>query len=350
MKIKMRQCVAFLQCSSLAVVTASLSLITLTGCNGGKVLRENVLATTQSTIGISLAQNPQTQVHELKAGFVRNEFFLVPTSKRVVYNENNKDAAGTGTVTEETDAAGNKIRRGSNYSSSIEENDPSSTPEVLAEIQVGGKGKQAIGTSPEQGANVEIYQRLAVGKIAVQSSAAVALMSQDAKTAEAVAGLKRSELTPNARSSDFAAISSFIRLMKGSDDPAAAQRVAGLDAVAKSIRPPAKRFNQFSFGKTSDVPTVTKNPYPRTTDPDQTSFSDANDALEYISRLNDSIRALSLAQKAADEGAALELSASEYKAIQTSQEAILDEVSIKLLGSKEFRNLGQFLFESSSIK
>ncbi len=268
------------------VMGALLASMILTGCNGGKVLRENVLATTQSTIGISLAQNPQTQVHELKAGFVRNEFFLVPTSKRVVYDENNKDAAGTGTATATTDGTGNKTTRSSNYDKGVEHNDPTGTPEVLAEIQVGGKGKQSIGTSPEQGADVEVYQRLAVGKIAVQSGAAVALMSQDAKTAEAVRQKALIQDQPEYLAAVRVAYSVINGLVqKGNADAAKAK--ASLDPLGKLLLPTTFQFRQFSESMPPNtflsVP-ATKAGYPAVPN---ASF---DDAVDYLAILDNSIQ------------------------------------------------------------
>lgn len=144
------------------------------GCQ--KLLRENVLATTQSMIGVTLAQNPGTQMYEFKAGFARNEFFLVPTGKTVHYAEGDWKAAG-----DEPPFA----------------NDADVTPEVLGEIQVGGKGKQGLG-SGEQAGQIEVYQRLAVGKIAVQSRGAIALMSNDPATAASAAGAPIArEVTPD---------------------------------------------------------------------------------------------------------------------------------------------------------
>ena len=158
-------------------------LVLLVASQGGcakKLLRENVLATTQSMYGLAINQNAQTQMYEFKLGYARNELFLVPTSKRVINDRNDDDAAGT-----RTDYAG--------YPAWLENSDPSRTPEVLAEIQVGGSGKQGQGS---QDTAVKVYQRLAVGKMAVDSDAAIALMANDPTTA---ANAKRApEDTPSA--------------------------------------------------------------------------------------------------------------------------------------------------------
>lgn len=145
----------------LSGLIVSLVVISVSGCAAGKILRENVLASTQSTFGLQVAQNPQTQVHEFKLGYARNEFFLVPTDKTVLYEQSG------GANEKECD-----VRSGA-----------SKTANVLAEIQVGGTSK---GTEQR----VTIYQRLAVGDLAVRSGAAIALYAEDEKVAKAAsAGL-----------------------------------------------------------------------------------------------------------------------------------------------------------------
>ena len=127
--------------------------IFLSGCSQ-KLMRENVFANTESMIGLAIKQNPKTQLYEFQAGFARHELFFVPTDKSVKYDANGVEL---------------DIQRGAG-----------TTAQVLAEIQVGGSGKGNSGS-------VEIYQRLAVGEIAVNSQAAVALLAHDDATASAIA-------------------------------------------------------------------------------------------------------------------------------------------------------------------
>lgn len=144
------------------------------GCSD-RLLRENVFANTETMVGVQLAQNAQTQMYELKAGFVRHELFLVPTGKRVVYNADGEvvptdDTITNGQVTARKTASG--------------ENAADRTPEVLGEIMVDG----ALPFAPGQGGNpprVGVYQRLAVGKLAVAQPAAIALFARDSATAKA---------------------------------------------------------------------------------------------------------------------------------------------------------------------
>ncbi|HVZ93078.1 MAG TPA: hypothetical protein VG797_01065 [Phycisphaerales bacterium] len=187
------------------IVGAAAAVITLTvGSVGGcaeRVLRENVLASTQSTVGLSLAQNPASQLYELKAGYARSEFFLVPTGKLVGY-----DAEGA-----EKDIAGAC-------------HDPTPTPDVIAEIQVGGRGKQTLATG-EQGAEIQMYQRLAVGTNAVRAPAAVALMANHPDSIRAL-----SSLAPTAGSNtELVALRTEIGAMVTSD---AAKKQKALEWLA----------------------------------------------------------------------------------------------------------------------
>jgi hypothetical protein len=146
-------------------VLIALAGFSIVGCTQ-PVLRENVLATTQSVIGVHLSQNPTTQLYEARVGFARNEFFFVPTSKRVVYDASGHEAAGT------RDAL-----------SGADHHQATPTPNVLAEIMADG----AIpGPSGGAAIKVGVYQRLAVGDEAVKQPAAIALFARDSQTAAAI--------------------------------------------------------------------------------------------------------------------------------------------------------------------
>lgn len=43
--------------------------------------RENITASVVNTIGVTLAQNETSQMYEAKAGYIRNQFYLIPTGK-----------------------------------------------------------------------------------------------------------------------------------------------------------------------------------------------------------------------------------------------------------------------------
>ncbi|MEQ1727518.1 MAG: hypothetical protein ABL982_03980 [Vicinamibacterales bacterium] len=131
-------------------IMLAFAALSLPSCS--TLLRENVLATTETSVGVSLGQNHQTGSYELDVGYGRREFFFVPTSKRV----HNKGEPGPVT----------------------ENNDPSQTPEVLAVIG-------ATGQAGDANAKGTIGQALAVGRLAVQSPVAIAVFARDSKTAEA---------------------------------------------------------------------------------------------------------------------------------------------------------------------
>jgi hypothetical protein len=158
------------------------------GCST-RLARENVFANTESAFGLTVAENPQTQMYELKLGYARHELFYVPSSKLVFYEK----GAGKGREVAPTSIT--------NY------NDPSSTPEVLAEIQIGGSGQS-------RGGSFTLRQRLAIGKNAVGAPAAVGLMAGDSQAA--------------------------MEVVRVANDPTIAEQRARLDALLKKdLKPDA---------------------------------------------------------------------------------------------------------------
>ncbi len=145
----------------LAVLIGSL----ICGCSE-RLARENVFANTETNLGLSLAQNAKTQLYEVKMGYFRHELFFVPTSKTITYNDiksNSLMGKIFGTMLE----------------AKVDTHDPSTTPEVLAEIAVGA-------STGSNSASADVRQRLAVGKTAVLSPSALALMANDAESAKAL--------------------------------------------------------------------------------------------------------------------------------------------------------------------
>lgn len=53
----------------------------VSGCK--TVARENIITHINTGIGLTLAENPSTQLYELKAGFIRTQTYSIPTGKRV---------------------------------------------------------------------------------------------------------------------------------------------------------------------------------------------------------------------------------------------------------------------------
>lgn len=140
----------------LLTIAGLILLATTTGCSE-RLMRENVFANTETGIGIFITQNPKTQLYEAKLGYFRHELFFVPTSKTIKY----------------------KFVDGKRVESEAKHYDPSSTPEVLAEIAIGAK-------ADKNKAGFDVRQRLAVGAIAVQQNSALALMSDDPAVATAL--------------------------------------------------------------------------------------------------------------------------------------------------------------------
>ncbi|MFN0011011.1 MAG: hypothetical protein ACKVS8_05130 [Phycisphaerales bacterium] len=154
-----------------SLLLAALMLVPLVGCSD-RLLRESVLASTQSTIGLAIGENPRTGLYEGSLGYARGELFLVPTGKRIVNSAGEQVAGADGTLER------------------LSTNDADITPEVLGEILADGAfvaGPLAPG-APAQPLRVGVYQRLAVGKLAVSTPAAVALMARDPHAADAAAG------------------------------------------------------------------------------------------------------------------------------------------------------------------
>ena len=107
------------------IALAAFAATLLTGC----VTRHNVLVSTGTVLGISVAQNPTTGLYEGKVGYGRAEIALVPCDTTNKY-----------------------------------------TPDVLVELKMTGL----------LSFNAGIYQRLAVGPQAVSQIGAAALFSKDA--------------------------------------------------------------------------------------------------------------------------------------------------------------------------
>ena len=101
-------------------------------------------------------------INTFKIGFFRHELFFVPTSKTIMY----------------------ELIDGKRVEKTVVQYDPSKTPDVLAVIAIGA-------TKSNDKAGFTVRQRLAVGKHAVESAAATALMIDDESDAAALtAGFK----------------------------------------------------------------------------------------------------------------------------------------------------------------
>lgn len=105
------------------IMVAVLALVAA-GCK-----TNSVVTTTQTGLGVSISENPATQLYEARLGYFRNEFAYVP---------------------------GNT-------------NDPTSIPDVMMEIRMENMFRGGL-----------VYQRLAVGKTAVTQPGASLMFARDA--------------------------------------------------------------------------------------------------------------------------------------------------------------------------
>lgn len=126
-----------------------LLLLSVSGCS--TVIRENIISSINTGMGVTVAENPQTQLYELKAGFIRSQFYSIPTSKTI------------------SDASGKTL------TNSLVSVSPKETPELVSGIRA-ASGVQSLVFG------MDIAENFAVGPAAVNSRAAIAMyLSQAAK-------------------------------------------------------------------------------------------------------------------------------------------------------------------------
>lgn len=127
----------------------SLGAILLLGATGCKtIVRENVISTIDTGIGVTLAENPKTELYEAKIGYIRSQFYSVPTGKNVETTGDQTHLSNTADM----------------------------TPEIVSGIRMESDARHLL-------LGVSISESFAVGKVAVMSPAAVAMYVSDAKSA-----------------------------------------------------------------------------------------------------------------------------------------------------------------------
>jgi|GEM_PF-1632136 hypothetical protein len=129
------------------------------GCK--TVVRENIISTIETGIGVTLAENPKTEMYEAKVGYIRSQFYSVPTGK-TVENENDTDGATITTTNkdgEKTVVSGRKDLRS---------NKANVTPQLVSGIQMKSKLQHLL-------VGMDVSESFAVGEIAVMSPAAVVM-------------------------------------------------------------------------------------------------------------------------------------------------------------------------------
>src|SRR5260221_9602589 len=62
------------------VFMAAVALL-VAGCE--TIVRENIISSIDTGVGATVAENKQTQMYELKAGYIRSQFYSIPTGKLV---------------------------------------------------------------------------------------------------------------------------------------------------------------------------------------------------------------------------------------------------------------------------
>lgn len=130
----------------LAAATATSLLAS--GCST-TVVRENIISSVNTGVGLQIAENPKTQLYEVKVGYLRNQFYSIPTAK--------------------------DVKRGGNVASATNH---VGTPQVVSGF--GGSldlNHQALGGG--------IAENFAVGETAVGSPAAVMMYMGTARTPDA---------------------------------------------------------------------------------------------------------------------------------------------------------------------
>ncbi len=142
-----------------AILFAAVCALSLTGCMD---VRHEVLAVSETNIGVDISQSPSTQTPHAKLGYQRVEVAIVPTN------------------------------RSAGVEAGVAPGGAASNADVLMELRYSGIFSQ--------GANSGIYQRLAVGKDAVEQPGATALFIRNAsgdmspEAAAAIASLKKTEI------------------------------------------------------------------------------------------------------------------------------------------------------------
>lgn len=154
-------------------ILVGLPLLLATGCK--TVVRENIISSVETGLGITLAENPKTELYEAKIGYIRSQFYSVPTGK-VVENEDCDDCEENG------DCCGLAGRQ------DMRSNRADITPQLVSGIKMSSGAKHLF-------IGADISENFAVGETAVMSPAAVAMYvsqagnPQSAKAAaEAVTG------------------------------------------------------------------------------------------------------------------------------------------------------------------
>jgi hypothetical protein len=140
------------------IMSAGAIVILGGGCK--TIVRENIISAIDTGVGATIAENKQTQLYELKAGYIRSQFYSIPTGK-LVENCSTNNAMVTSTNGTVTNA---QISNAANV-----------TPQLVAGIR-SHTGLQDIFLG------MDVSENFAVGSVAVNSQAATAMYVASATT------------------------------------------------------------------------------------------------------------------------------------------------------------------------
>lgn len=214
------------------LASATAFVFVLGGCSGTS---SSVIATTGTTIGVELSADAASQTPTAVLGYRRAEFAYVPTNRSSATKSSTTEEGGTTTITEDggTPSTGEGAR---------------DTANVLMELRF--KGIFARG--PGGG----IYQRLAVGDIAVQQPGATLMFARgddgvvDPKVAEYVAMASMQILT------DREKIVKIVAAVIGQNDAIDAAKLNAL--VDKAALADARRMDSTVVARIKQVTTGTE--------------------------------------------------------------------------------------------
>ncbi len=201
------------------IVTVATAGVLAAGCK--TIVRENIISSIDTGVGATIAENKQTQMYELKAGYIRSQFYSIPTGK-LVENKGATDGSVLVTSPDGTVSQKGQISNAANV-----------TPQMVSGIRAhSGLGDLVLG--------MDISENFAVGKDAVNSPAAVAMyFSQITNSAVAQAAANASQSAsaatlPGATPGQIALIgqmSSKISAMKNATSP----DIAGATAILRTL-------------------------------------------------------------------------------------------------------------------
>lgn len=206
------------------LAASGLLLPLATGCK--TIVRETIISTINTGIGVTVAQNPQTQSYEVKLGYIRSQFYSVPTGKTVEKAEGAPDS-------QYANAAG-------------------TTPQLVSGIKMDSSWKNLF-------LGVEVSENFAVGDVAVMSPAAVAMyisMAENTNNAEAAARAVQSTsaFAKLGRDGGLTTIKTvngirdFLVGLPAGDYPQAKERLRGLDEAAELV-PDQYDFDSYEWAE-----------------------------------------------------------------------------------------------------